>query len=158
MEIWKEVVGYEGIYQVSNLGRIKSLKFGKEKILKKTIDNRGYYVVNLHINRKQKTFNVHQIVASSFLNHKPNGYEFVVDHINDDKLNNQVSNLQIVTARFNVFKTQGKYSSQYKGIYLNKRFNKWLAQIYINGKRKHLGYFTNEYDAHIAYENALANL
>jgi hypothetical protein len=158
MEVWKEVVGYEGIYQVSNLGRIKSLKFGKEKILKKTIDNRGYYVVNLHINRKQKTFNVHQIVASSFLNHKPNGYEFVVDHINDDKLNNQVSNLQIVTARFNVFKTQGKYSSQYKGIYLNKRFNKWLAQIYINGKRKHLGYFTNEYDAHIAYENALANL
>jgi hypothetical protein len=158
MEIWKEVVGYEGIYQVSNLGRIKSLKFGKEKILKKTIDNRGYYVVNLHINRKQKTFNVHQIVASSFLNHKPNGYEFVVDHINDDKLNNQVSNLQIVTARFNVFKTQGKYSSQYKGIYLNKRFNKWLAQIYINGKRKHLGYFTNEYDAHMAYENALANL
>lgn len=157
-EIWKDVVGYEGIYKVSNAGKIKSLKFNKEKILKKTINNNGYSRVCFSLGGITKSKQVHQLVAIAFLGHKPDGMNFVIDHINDNKLDNRVDNLQIVTTRFNVFKTQGKYSSQYKGVCWSNDNKKWIASIYINGKIKYLGYFIDEHEAHLAYQNALKNI
>ena len=168
MEEFKDIHGYEGLYQVSNLGNVKSLprevfnKTGfrttKEKILKAGVNSKGYYSVVLSdgINAKSRT--VHSLVAESFLGHNTCGMKLVVDHINDDKLDNRVENLQIVTFRFNVFKTQGKYSSQYKGVSSCKRNNKWRSRIYINGKEIVLGYFEKEYDAHVAYKNKLLSL
>ena len=93
MEIWKKVKGYEGIYEVSNLGRVKSLSrivlkkgkypfLTKEKILKQSNNYRGYKHVGLYLNKKMKTLTVHQLVVIAFLNHKPNGQELVVNHIN----------------------------------------------------------------------------
>jgi hypothetical protein len=157
-EIWKPVKGYEGIYKVSNLGKVKSLKFGKERLLKAGITSGGYAIVVLSKNKKQKNKYVHQLVAESFLNHVPDGLNLVIDHINDIKTDNRVYNLQIVTNRFNVKKTQGKYSSIFKGVYWHKSTNKWASSIWIDGKRKHLGSFVNEFDASQAYQSELLKL
>jgi len=169
LEVWKDIPEYEGLYQVSNLGRVKSLPKEwiagkgvvlkhKGKILKSRTNSSGYMLVNLWINGNIKTYQIHQLVAMAFLNHKPNGNELVIDHINDNKLDNRVENLQIVTNRFNCFKTQGKYSSKYKGVYWNKQRNKWQSYISINGKLKHLGLFKCELEASKAYQKALKEL
>jgi len=157
-EIWKDIAGYEGLYQISNFGKVKSFQLNTEKILKSPADSHGYRLVVLCKNKKCKTFKVHQLVASAFLNHVPNGNKMVVDHINDDKSDNRLENLQVVSHRFNSRKTQGRYSSKYKGVSLIKSSNKWAALIQINGRLKYLGSFLNEYDAHVAYQTALNNL
>lgn len=168
-EEWRDINGYEGLYQVSNLGRVKSLpkewvsgtggvRKHNGKILKLNIDKLGYSRVLLYKNGTRKQCTVHQLVAIAFLRHKPCGYELVIDHIDDDPKNNRVDNLQIVTQRFNVCKTQGKYSSKYKGVHWSSDRNKWRAAIHINGKQKHLGVFTCELSAHYAYQKALNNL
>ena len=93
-EIWKDIVGHEGRYQVSNKGRVKSLKFGKERIMKQSLNSAGYPILNLCKEGKRKTFQVHQVVAIAFLNHVPDGNKLVVDHRNNDKINNSLSNLR----------------------------------------------------------------
>ena len=159
-EIWKDVVGYEGRYLISNTGRLKSILKNKEKLIKGCLDKQGYlqYTLNWKLKNKRNPYRAHQIVAITFLGHKPCGYILVVDHINDNKLDNRVENLQIVTNRFNCRKTQGRYSSQYKGIYWDKNAKKWRSSIIINGKPKHLGLFIDEYEAHLTYQNALKNI
>ena len=156
-EIWKDVVDYEGLYQISNLGRVKSLQFNKEKILKPQLVNNNYFIVRL-CNNNYKSRLVHQLVAESFLGHKPCGHKLVVDHINDIKTDNRLENLQIVTQRFNNRKAQGNYSSNYKGVSWAKESNKWTSRIYIKGKYQYLGLFINEHEAHLTYQNALNNL
>jgi hypothetical protein len=155
-EIWKDIPEYEGIYQISNLGRVKSLKFGKEKILNGWIRRDGYIAVNLMYN-KRKTYRLHQLIAITFLNHKPNGHKIVVDHIDNNKLNNRLDNLQLVSQRLNVSKDR-KGSSKYTGVSWNKTAKKYKAEITINGKINYLGLFINEYDAHLAYQNKLITL
>ena len=161
-EIWKDIPTYEGKYQVSNLGNVKSLNYNKtkiEKLLIPRINMRGYYQFILCKDGKTKTFTSHQLVAITFLNHTPDGTQkLVVDHINDNKLDNRVENLQIITQRENAYKTQGEYSSQYKGVNWFERLNKWCAKININGKSKHLGYFIDEYEAHLEYQEALKEI
>ena len=112
-EIWKDIPNYEGYYQVSNLGRVKSLKryvkfmhcnkLINERILKGGIGSRGYLVVILSKDKKPKTFEVHKLVAIAFLGHKPCGYKRVVNHIDNNPVNNKASNLEIVSQRENVF-------------------------------------------------------
>lgn len=157
-EIWKDIPNYNGLYQVSSLGRVKSLWYSKERILKGNVNTSGYYDVKLYYNKIKKSFRVHQLVTICFLNHTPNGLTLIIDHINDNKLDNRVENLQIVTPRFNAHKTQGRYSSKYKGVYWNKQNKKWMSKIRISGCQKYLGYFTDEYEAHLAYQNAINNL
>ena len=167
-EIFKDVKGYEGLYQVSNLGNVKSLerfindgKGGlrvlRERFLKAGASKTGYYTVALHKNKVQKSFNVHQLVAIAFLNHVPDGHYIVVDHIDENTLNNRFDNLQLITNRENRVRSinKSKTSSQYVGVCWAKASNKWLSYIKINGKTKHLGLFTDELDAHEAYQKAL---
>lgn len=157
-EIFKDIPDYEGLYQVSNLGRVKSFKCKKEKILKNSIGNHGYFRVTLIKNKESKSFLVHQLVSICFLNHSICGYNFVVDHINENKLDNNINNLRIVTNRYNVHRNRDNYSSKYKGVSLDKKTNKWLTQIQINGKRKRFGLFNTEYEAHLKYQEVLQNI
>jgi len=165
-EIWKDVIGYENLYQISNLGRVKSLERivnrpnspykKKEKILSEHLNN-GYLIVSLCKNSIRKSRTVHQLVAVEFLNHKPNGMNLVIDHINNIKTDNRVENLQIITQRENCSKEK-RGNSKYTGIYFCKSTNKWKARIRINDKRKYLGYFINEIEASNAYQNELKKI
>ena len=100
IEKWKPIDGFEGLYEISNLGRVKSLNYGKEKILKPQNNGKGGYLyVELWKNGKGKKFRVHRLVASAFLPN-PEGFE-QVNHINEDKTNNIVSNLEFCDAKYN---------------------------------------------------------
>lgn len=151
-EVWKDIKNYEGLYQVSNLGNVKSLKCGRERILKAGVEGHGYYNVVLTKDGKRKTKKVHQLVAEAFLNHTPCGHKLVVNHINNNSLDNSLSNLEIVTQRENLSKDK---KTKYTGVTLNKRNNKWMSRIWINGKSKYLGVFTNELEASNAYQKEL---
>ena len=154
-ENWKDIPEYEGLYQVSDLGRVKSLKFGKERVLKAGTNSSGYLMVVICKDKKQKTAMVHQLMAMAFLNHKPNGNTLVVDHINNVSTDNRLSNLQLISNRENTSKDKKGGSSKYVGVYWNKATKKWVAHIKINGKLKHLGYFEEEVEAHNAYQSKL---
>lgn len=95
-EIWKEIPGFNGKYQVSNFGRVKSLPnlFHAHEIIMKQGNNvHGYKLVNLTFpNHKQKVFTVHRLVASAFIPNPKNLEQ--VNHIDGDKSNNVVSNLE----------------------------------------------------------------
>ena len=157
-EIWKDIKGYENIYQVSNHGRVKSLKYNKERILKSGKCHLGYLHVVLYNNRTPKTFHVHSLVATAFLNHKPCGHKMVVNHIDFDRSNNNVENLEITTQRENTNKKHLKSTSKYTGVYWNKTNKKWFSKIYLNGKNIHLGQFEDEYEAHLFYQKELKKL
>lgn len=119
-EIWKDVLGYEGLYEVSNIGRVRSIarynerskKFYPSKIKSIEISNNGYLRVKLSKNGKKKGVCVHRLVAEAFLDNSNKLPQ--VDHIDGDKNNNCVENLRWVTAKQNIqnpntiIKHQGK--------------------------------------------------
>lgn len=155
MEIWKSIPNYEGLYEVSSLGRVKS-NF-TNKILKGKINHDGYLEYVLCNNKIKRYLRGHQIVAMAFIGHEPCGHKIIIDHINDIRNDNRLENLQMITQRENAYKTQGKYSSKYKGVSFNKQTKKWMANIWFK-KLIYLGLFNNEYDAHLAYQNKLKEL
>lgn len=170
-EIWKDIPGYEGLYQVSNLGNVKSLPrkicnyqgfhISKERILKPGKNSKGYLSVVLSDNKNNiiKSKKVHQLVAMAFLNHKPDGsLKKVIDHINNNKSDNKLHNLQIITNRENCSKDVKNKTSKYTGVSWEKRRKKWVVRIKINKKYLHLGYFDNEIEAHICYQNKLKDI
>ena len=103
-EVWRDIQGYEGKYQVSSLGRVKSLKDNngnyREKIMKFGKNIYGYLLVNLHKNGKMKTFSVHRLVATAFLENPNNLPQ--VNHKDEDKTNNVVGNLEWCTQKYNL--------------------------------------------------------
>ena len=109
-EEWRDVVGYEGLYQVSDQGHVKSLertfidKSGrkrtvKERILKPRTDRYGYLIVDLRDGGKRKHFKVHRLVCQAF--HENPGNKPQVNHINEDKADNRACNLEWCTRREN---------------------------------------------------------
>lgn len=171
-EIWRDVVGYEGVYEVSNMGRIKSLSRDilhgsyfyrrKELILKTPADSRGYSECRLCNGITCKLFKVHVVVAASFLNHKTNGHIIVIDHINGNKEDNRLENLQLVTQRENTSicfnKNRDKFSNKYIGVTWYEKTNKWICRIHYDKKTRHLGYFNSEIEASNTYQNAILNI
>jgi len=162
IEVWKDIPEYEGFYQVSNLGNVRSLdricsrgRKIKGKVLKAAFCSRGYFGVDLSKNGKGKTITIHKLVAYAFLNHKPCRHKLVVNHIDINRENNNLYNLEIITSRENTNRKHIKSSSKYTGVSWNKRVKKWRSNITINGRKKHLGYFTDEKEAAQAYQNEL---
>lgn len=99
MEEWRIIKGYDGLYQVSNYGRVKSFKFGKEKILKPGIDGKGYYIISLSLDNIRKTYLIHRLVGLTFI---PNPEDkATINHINGIKTDNNISNLEWNTAKEN---------------------------------------------------------
>lgn len=102
-EIWKDIANYEGLYQISNLGRVKSLNYRKtkkSKVMKTKIDRNGYETISLCKKNKIKTFLVNQLVAKAFIPN-PNNYK-ETNHKDEDKLNNCVENLEWCTRSYNI--------------------------------------------------------
>ncbi|MBR0288568.1 MAG: NUMOD4 motif-containing HNH endonuclease [Selenomonadaceae bacterium] len=99
-EVWKDIMGYEGLYQVSTYGRVKSFKWGKERILKPALLPDGYLRVELHKNGKQQNLGVHRLVALMFVPNPGNLPE--VDHVYGIKFDCSVYNLRWVTKSENV--------------------------------------------------------
>lgn len=98
MEIWKDIEGYEGIYQISNIGNVKSLsnKFArKERILKQKLDRNGYKSISLCKNSISKYFLIHRLVAIHFIFRE--NISLHVNHKDGIKTNNNVTNLEWVT-------------------------------------------------------------
>lgn len=106
-EIWKPISGYEGLYEVSNFGRVKSLELRNKssihertKILNATDNGHGYKIVGLTKNKKRNNFYVHRLVACAFI---PNPDNLpVIDHIDHDRSNNKSQNLRWTTQKDNV--------------------------------------------------------
>ena len=162
-EIFKDIEGYEKMYQISNLGTVKSLdrisvdgRKLKGVVLKKAT-SLGYFYVNLTKNGIGVKFRIHKLVAIHFLNHIPCKYDVVVNHKDFNRKNNHVDNLELISARDNTNQKHLPSVSKYVRVVWHKKNNKWQSQIFINGKRKYLGQFENEYEAHLAYQNALKN-
>ena len=109
-EVWKDIKDYEGLYQVSNLGRIKSVDriikrkkngdyFQKGRILNLQIAKNGYYICKLSYQNKKPSKNVHKLVAEAFISN-PNNYP-CINHKDENKLNNNVNNLEWCTCKYN---------------------------------------------------------
>lgn len=157
MEIWKPIKDFPD-YFISDYGNVKSLKKYSEIILKQNNDGRGYLTVALYLDKKMHRKKVHQLVAIAFLNHIPCGMEKVVDHKDLNKLNNNASNLRIITNRENCNRKHLKSGSKYTGVYWCKASKKWRATIKINGKNKYLGVYDDEIEASNAYEKELLKI
>lgn len=112
-EIWKDIKDYEGLYQVSNVGNIKSLNYNKtkqEKNLKFGIDTSGYKVVNLWKNGKGKMRTVHRLVAETFIPN-PNNHP-IINHKDENKQNNTISNLEWCTCEYNLNYSKNSYNKE----------------------------------------------
>ena len=98
-EIWKDIEDYEGLYKVSNMGRVKSLKFGKERILKAFNNGNGYLQLFLWKDGKKKHYKIHRLVAQAFLENPYNLPE--VNHKDENKQNNCADNLEFCDKVYN---------------------------------------------------------
>jgi len=157
-EIFKAIPGYEDEYEVSNLGRVKSFKSINPKILKPRPERNGYLSVLLSQDGNTKGFKIHQLVLMAFCNHVPNGMELVINHKNFIKTDNSLENIEMVTQRENSNKKHIESTSKYTGVYWNKRQKKWHSRISTKQVSKHLGFFTSEVEAFLAYQNELESI
>ena len=154
-EEWKDVIGYEGHYRISNQGRVISLKHGKTRIMKLRDNSLGRMITGLHKNKRTKTFYVARLVAQHFLPDWDKSLQ--VDHINGVRTNNHVDNLRMVTHSQNLksySKKREGVTSKFRGVCWVKDRKKWEARIMVDGKRPHLGCFDDEEEAARAYDAA----
>jgi hypothetical protein len=144
MEEYRNVKWYESIYEVSNEGNIRSVKSGN--ILKGFTNPRGYTQINL-FNGIERTYYVHKLVAEAFLEKVEGKTE--IDHINNDKSNNNVSNLRYCTHQENCRnkRMMSNNTSGVKGVNWDKDVGMWRARIKCDTVRVHLGYFQDLQEA-----------
>jgi len=156
MEIWKEIPEYPN-YKISTQGRIKSSWFSKSRIMKQSIDGRGYKYVNL-TNDKPLRIVVHKLMALTFIKLDLYSDGLVIDHIDNNRTNNRITNLQLISQRENTSKDQKNRTSDYIGVFWDRTNRSWRARIRINGDSIALGTYKTEIDAAEAYKKALLEL
>lgn len=160
-EIWKDVVGFDGFYEVSNTGRvrsvdriIKSSKRSHFKLKGKIVGNKnnaGYMVVTISKELLSEERLIHRIVAEAFIPNPNNLPQ--VNHINGDKKDNRVENLEWVSNRENTCHARvGKFTSKHSNVCWLPDRKKWKSYIQINNKRIQLGRFDTEEEAFAAVQ------
>tara|TARA_R110000737_G_scaffold56106_1_gene80185 strand:- start:21553 stop:22206 length:654 start_codon:yes stop_codon:yes gene_type:complete len=156
MENWKAVVGYDGLYEVSNFGRLRSLdrlsttgRQLKGKMMKPHTNKLGYMRASLGGLNPRK-HQIHRLVVTAFIGAIPEG--LVIDHIDSNPSNNNLKNLEVVTYHENM--VRGKLctmaESKYVGVVRNK--SNWSAKRSIDGETFFLGTYKTEQDASEAYQ------
>ena len=137
-EIYKTLIEFNN-YEISTFGNVRNIKTGR--ILKGQIDSNGYNIIDIYINNKRYRFKIHRLIAIAFIENPEN--KPYVDHIDNNPLNNQISNLRWATNKEN--QQNSKLSkineSGVKGVSFHKSRNKWMAHIKIDGTEIHLGYY-----------------
>ena len=148
-ELFKRIDGYDN-YFVSNFGNVKNSK--TNKILKPGNHIQGYKLINLYKNKKAKSFRVHRLVGMMFLQNPDN--KSIIDHIDNNPSNNNVKNLRWCSQKDNLANQdkRTKNTTGFKGVAFHKPSKKYQANININGKLKHLGYFKTAEEASQVYE------
>jgi len=166
-EIWKFVVGYEGLYEISNFGKIRSVnriinhssggtRLYPGKILSPSTDKDGYLHIHLSKEGKLKYFRIHRLVYHAFKGELPKE----IDHKDRNKLNNNIKNLRPATNSLNQGNREAPKNnlSGYKGIWQEKRTGKWRAAIQKDNKRQWLGSFNNIEEAVAVYNKKALEL
>jgi len=150
MEEWKEIKNYSN-YSVSSKGNVKNNK--TSKILKFGLAGNSikYHKVNLYNSDGMKGFGVHQLVYQQFCGKLLEGY--VIDHIDDNPLNNLTGNLQQITNRDNVYK-----HNKHKGIIWDKNREQWLVRIKYKKKSNYIGRYYNKKDAIKAFNKSFKEI
>ena len=171
-EIWKPIYGYEGYYEISNMGNVKTLKrkkyipknnsygYIKERKLKPWKDSNGYMNIDLCKNKKSTRYKVHRLVAETFIDN-PENLPFV-NHIDFNTSNNKVENLEWVTARGNVMHS---FSNGRISVPKNTKFPfktvKEIRELYETGKysqvalSERFGVSTNQVSRIVRYKTRL---
>ena len=146
-EVFLPIIDFDN-YMVSNLGNVKNIKTGR--ILRQKLRKDGYKDICLNINGNKHSKSIHRLVANAFLENIDN--KPCIDHIDNDKENNNIENLRFATHQENNRnkKIAKNNTSGVKGITFSKASNKWHARISIDGLKVHLGYFDNIEDAKAA--------
>lgn len=158
-EIFKDIIGYEGSYKVSNYGNVKSFKYDhfKGRLMKLGLRGGGYSCVNLSKDNKKITKAVHKLMQPAF----ELGMGFV-DHINGIKTDNRLENLRVVTRRQNMQNLNCHRKGKLVGANYDKRRahldRPWASRVKINGKNIHLGCFKTELEAHEMYMKKLSEM
>lgn len=165
-EEWKDIKNYEGLYQVSNFGRIKSMpkkwvtgngaRQSKPETIMSPSESQGYCHICLSRDKKKKYFSVHSLVWDAFGDSPRDGRKLQVDHIDGDKTNNHINNLQLLTARMNVAKAKKKGLPT--GVYYSDQSGKYIVHIVINGKNIYMGSYNSPSLASAVYQTTILQL
>lgn len=152
-EIWKDILGYEGLYMVSNLGRIMSTRYNKKMIKKTTFNNKGYELVTMKDNfGKLRGFSVHRLVARHFIGES----ELTVDHKNDIKTDNRASNLQYLSNLENNYKKiRNLYNKEGNIKYIIPTTNR--KRFRVTYKVRGISYYIGTFDTRYQAKEALLN-
>lgn len=153
-ETYKQIDGTNGVYEVSNLGNVKS-NARKKGLLSKIVDSHGYFRVSLKINGKYSKPLVHRLVLSVFGELCKTQH---VDHINGYRQDNRLENLRACSLEDNLRFDNVKKDKTSKYVGVSIKNGKWVAQIQVKNKKIFLGYYKNEEEAAFAYKKALNSL
>jgi len=157
-EVWKPIKDHTG-YEISNKGRVRSSKGKQPRILKTPICSNGRRSLVLRDGRNGVIHNlqIHRLIAEAFIPN-PEGKE-CVDHIDRDKLNNNISNLRWATkAENNVNAVRPAPASGFRGVHMPIRCTRYSADIRHNGKSIVIGYYDTPEEAHEAYKSKAKEL
>lgn len=162
-EVWKDIIGYEGLYQISNFGRVKSMpknvictnistRTQKEKILKPDLMKKGYLRVCLSDKGRELRIMIHRLVYSHFKGPIPNG--LVINHVDMNKQNNNDWNLELNTNRQNTHHFR-KSIKRDLPIGVRRLRGKFQARLNISSKVIYLGVYTTPEEASLVFQQAI---